>query len=244
MLRRTLYNSLSSNILTDVSILSAPKGLEIDRFYNVIHNHSPNYMDIGLEGTGSKMNPRLSYPFVKKVLGNHPSIRGVYVLNPKEPQHYPMISFKTSISSIFMKKMENTTVKEMTDTFKTLDSFPDSYKKLYVTCLNECPYAGPIDLDIALHKICKFYHTYNFDEISLCDTCATLTYEDLSYLMVSLVVLGIPKSKIALQLGLNKHSEMNVQFAHKYGIRKWDVVGDDFGSLRGVLTYNMFRKWI
>jgi hypothetical protein len=173
------------------------------------------------------------------------SLLGIYKMDPEPPiDKYPMISYRTSISQVYQKKTENMTIKETKEKFESLKKIPYSYKKLYVSCLNECPYAGPIDIDLTLHEICKYYHNYNFDEISLCDTCASLTCEEFMNLLVSLVIFGIPKSKIAIQLSLNQHSIENVRFARNYGIHKWDVVADDYGGLRQILTYSMIQKWI
>jgi len=249
---RTLTCSSSkpimNNILTDVSLITGSHDSSIDRFHNVITNHSPNYIDTGKRTNGEKslVNTGLMYSYTQDFLNNKShSISGIYKMDPEDPiEKYPMISYRTSISPIYQKITENMTIKETKKKFEVLKKVPYSYKKLYVSCLNECPYAGPIDIDLALHEICHYYHKYNFDEISLCDTCASLTDEDFGYLLISLIMFGIPKSKIALQLCLNEHTRHNIRFARNYGIHKWDVVANDYGGLRQVLTYSMFQKWI
>jgi hypothetical protein len=253
---RTINNSFTpftQKILTDVSLITCSHTSSIDRFHNIITNHYPNYIDTGKKTNNGKslVNTGLMYSYANAFLQINnknykcDSLLGIYKMDPEEPiDKYPMISYRTSISSTYQKKTENISIKETKQKFESLKKIPYSYKKLYVSCLNECPYSGPVDLDLTLHEICHYYHKYNFDEISLCDTCASLTDEDFSYLLVSLVLFGVPKSKIALQLALNKHSIHNVLFAKKYGIHKWDVVADDYGGLRNILTYSMIEKWI
>jgi hypothetical protein len=246
------------NILTDVSLLTCSQDSAIDRFHNIITNHSPTYIDTGKRTIGDKtlVNTGVLYSYAHDFLDIYKkldknknykcdSLLGIYKMDPEDMEDkYPMISYRTSISPIYQKKTENITLNETKTKFELLSKIPYSYKKLYVSCLNECPYAGPIDIDLTLHEICRYYHKYDFDEISLCDTCASLSYEEFTNLLVSLVIFGIPRSKIALQLAFNQHSMDNVRFARNYGIHKWDVVADDYGGLREVLTYNMIQKWI
>ena len=245
---------VTKKILTDVSLItSSQDSSSIDRFHNIITNHSPTYIDTGKKTDKGKslVNTGLMYSYAHDYLQTKnktykcDSLLGIYKMDPQPPiDKYPMISYRTSISPVYQKKTENMTMKETKEKFEALSKIPYSYKKLYVSCLNECPYAGPIDIDLTLHEICKYYHKYNFDEISLCDTCASLSYEEFTNLLVSLVIFGIPRSKIAIQLALNQDSIENVRFARNYGIHKWDVVADDYGGLRQVLTYSMIQKWI
>lgn len=249
---RTLTKSLNTSryVFTDVSLIAGSQSPSIDVFHNVIFNHSPNFIECGKNKKEKNLtNNESIYPyaldFLKKnvKLEKYP-VSGIYMMDPEEPGEYPMISYRTSISSIYQNKTENISIEDTKKKFETFNDNAHSYKKLYISCLNECPYGGLIDIDMTLHEICRYYHQYNFDEISLCDTCASLSFEELKYLLTSCFIFGIPKSKIALQLSLNEYSMENVWFASNYGIRKWDVIADDYGSKRGILTYNMIQKWI
>lgn len=167
----------------------------------------------------------------------------LYVTSPNEPEKYSHISFWTSLSSIYQNKTENLTIKQTKQLLKKTDT-NNIRKKLYVSCVNECPLTGPINIDYTLHELCRYYHQYTFDELCLCDTCGSLTFEDFKYLAWTLRVFGVPKSNLAFQLRMNKDSKQILQYGYTNGFLRWDVVGDFDGSKKGILTYEQIEKWV
>lgn len=209
---RTLHKPL---ILTDISLLYSRES-PIDQFHKTITNRQPHKIQL--------INESL-YDYAKeyfKQRGQTPPL--MIVPSPKNPAKYSIISYKTSMSPIYQIKRENITVEETKTTLKCLNNqAPDAYKKLYVNCLTECPYSGPIDVDYTLYELCQ-YHKYGLDEITLCDTCGKLDYENFRYLVSCLIYFGVPKSRIGFQFRMTADFPYIRRYAQENGFLKWDVV--------------------
>jgi len=141
------------------------------------------------------------------------------------------MSFITSVSNIF--QLQNTqkslldTKREFEDMFIALQREPgyETYrKKLYISCISECPLAGLIDIHTIIEEL-QFYHThYQFDELCLSDTCGTLTYTD----FVTIVENSqIPTSMFSLHLHVSPTNMTNVEnillYCFSNGIHRFDV---------------------
>jgi hypothetical protein len=165
-----------------------------------------------------------------------------------ETNSLPMVSYRTSISNIYQMKTEN---KSVVDTKKDLsllvNNTKNQRKKLYVSCINECPINGPIDIHYTLHEVCRYFHNYAIDEITLCDTCGTLSFDDYVYLIEAMYLFGIPKSKIGIQLRYTHKNKENtkdiVQYACEYGFLNMDVIADVFSKSGDIITYDFVYTW-
>lgn len=244
MLRRTntQIKLVKNIILTDVTLLQQNNTVCIvDKFHKVITNHRPEYMDLGkvIKAMDNWSFHNYANNYLEKRDIQTPKL---YVTSPNEPEKYSHISFWTSLSSIYQNKTENLTIKETKQLLKT--ELNNTHKKLYVSCVSECPLTGPINIDYTLHELCRYYHQYTFDEITLCDSCGSLTYEDFKYLAWTMTVFGVPKSKIGFQLRMNKDSKQIVQYGYTNGFLRWDVVGDFEESKMGILTYKNIENWL
>jgi hypothetical protein len=157
---------------------------------------------------------------------------------------FPMVSYRTSISNRYQMKTEN---KSVLDTKKELCLLANQRTKLYVSCINNCPIVGPIDIDYTLHELCRYYHNFAIDEITLCDTCGTLSFDDYVYLIEAMYLFGIPKSKIGLQLRYTHKNKENtkdiIQYACEYGFLNMDVIGDVFAKSGDIITYDFVYTW-
>lgn len=135
------------------------------------------------------------------------------------------MSFLTSCSSGFQKKNVNKTLEE---TKEDLDKIfevlkkpenQDIKKKLYVSCITECPVEGKIDMDYILHEILRYNVLYELDEICLSDTCGTLTYEDYKYILDTLIYFGVWRTKIGIHLHVDKSNEYEMSKIIKYSLK-------------------------
>uniref|UniRef100_A0A6C0HI10 Pyruvate carboxyltransferase domain-containing protein n=1 Tax=viral metagenome TaxID=1070528 RepID=A0A6C0HI10_9ZZZZ len=164
-----------------------------------------------------------------------------YVLIPSISKLLPAIhagmkhlSFITSVSNVFQLKNTNMTLQQaksqFSQIFEMLDGEPDreSYvKKLYISCINECPISGKIDNDFVISEILSYNTQFSFDELCLSDTCGTLLYDDFAYITETIHVFGVPLSKISLHLHVSSTNLDNLEnilrHCFRKGIRKFDV---------------------
>lgn len=230
----TPLNKVSSRyikpgILTDVSLLSTREP-DIDQFHRIITNNRPHKIELGNE---------FLYDYAKKYFKERKQVSPILIVSsPKNPNNYPLVSYKTSISPIYQIKTENITLEETKIQLKhVVAKTPQSYKKLYVSCLTECPFAGPIDIDTTLYELCLYYHKYGINELSLCDTCGKLDYESFRYLVSSLSHFGIPKSRIGFQFRMTADFPYIRRYAEEYGYYKWDVVDSPIHRKNRVISY-------
>jgi isopropylmalate/homocitrate/citramalate synthase len=119
------------------------------------------------------------------------------------------------------------TKSELTEINKILRSKSKYKKKLYISCINECPLLGRIDIEVALQEILSYYQQYDFDEICLSDTCGSLQFRSFKELVIKLQREEVEFSKFSLHLHINFESKTNLEriicFAIRSGILRFDV---------------------
>lgn len=188
-------------------------------FHRIMEEESPSSIEIG-----SLVSPHVlpimgdsleMYDYVKRYLETTDSTTDVYLLIPSFAKletairhgvtHY---SFITSVSEEFQKKNTRKTLAETKDELgrivETLSaSDTETRKKLYVSCINQCPIRGWIDDDFIVHELLHYHTAYAFDEICLSDTCGTLTYDHFEYVVDTVMHFGLPASKLSLHLHVN-----------------------------------------
>ena len=244
--RTVLYRNILP-ILTDVSLRDGlqtekaadwPLSKKQDLYHKIVTTYSPEYIELG-----SFANPKLlpimgdTVPMIKYA-DDYKRIRGIYsdhyVLVPTlnklgdaMSNNVTHMSFLTSMSNAFQKKNVNRTIKETDAELKTICKMLDESvrKKLYISCIAECPLSGPLDIDVVLHNICQYHYQYSFDELCLSDTCGTLKFEDFKYLVESMYLFGVPKSKIGLHLHMRNIEEVKqiIRYALQNGLVRFDV---------------------
>jgi len=243
-----------SPILFDVSLRDGLQGANPTdwptskkrEYLNTIHSkYYPQSMEIGslcsykilpiMEDTLEVYNYALS-AFKEKNANTN-----AYVLIPSSSKLLPAInygmkhlSFITSVSNIFQLKNTNMTLNkvktEFSKIFEMLNVEPDQeiyIKKLYISCINECPISGKIDNDFVISEILSYNTMFSFDELCLSDTCGTLLYDDFAYIVETIHLFGVPLSKISLHLHVSATNLENLENILRYcfrkGIRKFDV---------------------
>lgn len=169
-------------------------------------------------------------------------------------------SFITSVSNAFQIKntrkdleYRKTELKEM---LSTIDEFyPECNTKLYVSCVNECPFTGLIDKDFIIYEILTSYVNTNIDEICISDTMGTLRSADFEYIVDGLIRFGLAKNRISVHLHVdesNATDAKNILFAcFCRGINQFDVsilseggcsVTMNRTQMKPNMTYDFFYK--
>ena len=209
-------------------------------FHKIVNTYSPANIEVG-----SFVNPKIlpimsdTKPMIK-FANDYKRLYGVsnnvYAVVPSMSKLHEALnnnlthfSFLTSISNAFQIKNVKQSLKHTKEDLAlmtyVLKYLPGIHTKLYISCINECPLNGPLDINIALNEICKYHHNYNFDELCLSDTCGTLTFDDFKYLVESLYLFGVPKSKIGLHLHMKNMDEINkiVRYSLQNGYVRFDT---------------------
>jgi hydroxymethylglutaryl-CoA lyase len=170
------------------------------------------------------------FPKTLKICVLVPSYKNLEEALDNKVEH---MSFLTSCSNSFQKKNVNKTLagtKEDLDKIFEVLKKPENQgvkKKLYISCISECPIEGKLDLDYILHEILIYNTKYELDEICLSDTCGTLTYEDYKYIVETLIYFGVLRSKLGLHLHVDRSNEVEIKNIVNYSIKndisKFDV---------------------
>ena len=168
-------------------------------------------------------------------------------------------SFITSVSNEFQicnnKKSIKDTKEEFSKIFEMIIREPGSrmfQTKLYISCINECPFVGKIDNDTVINELLFYYNNYTFDELCLSDTMGSLKSDDFIYIIQKCRELGINISKISLHLHVKNHNIENTErilfYSFSNDINKFDISCLETGGCAvtmksGIvsnLTYDMF----
>jgi isopropylmalate/homocitrate/citramalate synthase len=253
---RELYNKISP-ILFDVSLRDGIQGANpIDwstskkrEVFNTIHTkYQPQCIEIG-SLCSYKLLPIMAdtrelhaYAISTFTASHKEPLRNTYILIPaiskiRTAINYGMthFSFITSVSDKFQLKNTNMTLQQVKSDFakmfENLKGEPngDKYKKkLYISCINECPISGKIDNDFIVREILSYNSDeFSFDELCLSDTCGSLLYDDFTYIVETIHYFGVPLSKISLHLHVSETNLENLEHILRYcfraGISKFDV---------------------
>jgi len=165
-----------------------------------------------------------------------------YMLVPNIPMldvaianNIPNISFITSVSDVFQHKNTRKTIAEtkrdfdaMFASMQKLDYYKDMNRKLYISCIDQCPLTKRNDISYIAKEINEYHEKYDFTELSLSDTCGTLEPTRFDELMsLCLLQYGIPVSKISLHLHVSNSRKGAVKRiiknAFDLGIFRFDV---------------------
>jgi hydroxymethylglutaryl-CoA lyase len=217
---------------------------KIDIFQKIMNQYNPQSLEIG-----SIVSPKIM-PIMEDTLEFHKEINSILqssTVNPMNPNIYVVVpntntlatamdhgvqhySFLTSVSEYFQYRNMRKTIKQTKDDFaKSMEMIknPNSKKKLYISCINQCPIAGRIDNDWIVHELLDYHKKFAFDEFCLSDTCGTITYDDFEYIVDSITYFGLQSSKISVHLHVSPKNTDNIKQILKYCFRnkinKFDV---------------------
>jgi len=192
-----------------------------------------------------------------------------YVLIPNKQQLVNSIhmgiknfSFITSVSNNFQCKNTRMTLSENYSNLNNMmqylhNSSIQKYNvKLYVSCINECPFEGKIHTHNIVSEIFSL-SLLNFNTICLSDTCGSLTHEEFIDIIENIKKVGIDTKKLSLHLHINPDNEAEcekiVHCAIDNGIIEFDVsainsggcsVAMDKTKLLPNMSYEQYYKFL
>jgi hydroxymethylglutaryl-CoA lyase len=144
----------------------------------------------------------------------------------------PYISMITSVSDEFQKKnikrsLVDTKLELQQMCGLTRQNLPNTYLKLYISCINKCPIVGPISTDTIVGELLCYSDYFDVDELCLSDTCGTLSAADFKAIVDLATKYGVPVEKLSVHLHMTANTETEVQkilfYCFDKGIRKFDV---------------------
>ena len=218
-----------------------------DLFHKIINHYIPSRMEVG-SLSSPKIMPVMAdslymYVYSRNTLYNKYScftdppiqsmllIPGMSQLETALQHGVDCVSFISSVSEEFQQKNTKKTLTqnklEILDMCNYIrDSDPETYIKLYLSCINECPIKGKIEVAEIVKEL-EDYSRFSVDEICLSDTCGTLEYTTFKILMERVKEKGIMPSLLSLHLHVYPGKEDNVKsilyYCFQNGIHKLDV---------------------
>ena len=137
-------------------------------------------------------------------------------------------SLITSVSNSFQEKNIKKTLLQTKQEISTIlyeklnitknPSLEPFFKKLYISCINECPITGKINNNFIIKQILDYHFNYfnNIDIICLSDTCGTLQPHDFEYIIDNCLQIGLPVSNLGIHLHTNEQNKHNtIEILHK-----------------------------
>lgn len=250
-IKRDIYKSLNP-ILFDVSLRDGIQKANPEKydtkmkkhiFHHIFEKYAPQKIEIG-----SMVSPKV-LPIMADTINLHE-----YTMNFIDEKCSPMVpyvlipnnmhlqnalcngmynfSFITSVSNAFQLKNTRNTIIQTKVELKLMENSLNCYRrthnrKLYISCINECPLTGKIDNDFIVKELLYYHNNYDFTELCLSDTMGTLTYEDFEYIVDTVLYFGLPPSKLSLHLhvSLANADEIKQILYHCFDkkINKFDV---------------------
>jgi len=186
-----------------------------------------------------------------------------YLLIPNKNMHkialynnIENMSFITSVSNEFQKKNTNMDLDKTKKELKYMINNTTGFKKLYISCINECPISGVLNTNLIINELLE-YIKYPVNEICISDTCGTLSYQTLKEILDAVIPIanltGHSITKLSLHLHKNKNiNETNniIKYCVNNYIYKFDVsyiegggcsVTIDNNTLNDNLSYHNFE---
>jgi hypothetical protein len=189
-------------------------------YNNLIENQEPDYFEISsIVSNKIGLNVFSDYDKLFKLINNDkknflliPSLSKLSLAFDINTKYFSLI---TSVSNSFQikntKKNIFQTKFELTNIFNKIKNYSNeknisTMTKLYISCIDYCPFEGKISLDFIIDEIIYYYHTFQPDIICLSDTCGNLTIQSFKLIVDMLIDKKIPLDKISIHLHINKNS--------------------------------------
>ena len=240
--------TLRDGLQSEKKIYSVKEKYEI--FKNIVKYHNPESIEVG-SIVNSKILPQMknSIELFNYIEENNKDsiipIPDLYMLVPSEKSlkiamenNINNFSFITSVSDEFQIKNTNSSLNEtrnniskMINTVKKNTFLGNNHKvKLYLSCIEECPISGYIDIGYIIEEIMYYYvnHKNDISEICLSDTCGTLRFDTFKHIIdILLLIHNIDLSKFSLHLHVNDNNIGNISniinLAYNQNISSFDV---------------------
>ena len=237
--------TLRDGLQSEKKIYSVKEKYEI--FKNIVKYHNPNSIEVG-SIVNSKILPQMknSIELYSHIIKNNDEsiMPELYMLIPSEKSleiamknNINNFSFIASVSEAFQikntkKNLDETkqSIHRMIKTVKENHIIKNNKIKLYISCIEECPISGYMDIEYIIEEIMYYYVNYrnNLSEICLSDTCGTLRYDKFQLLMnILLFRYDVDISKFSLHLHVNDNNMENmsniINLAYIKNISSFDV---------------------
>jgi len=280
ILRNAIYNKIQPKLfdvtlrdgLQNANVENFPVSKKMELFDTIVTKYMPDSIEIGSLAS-PKVLPIMSDTLVVSDFVEHyfdtnknalRKIPDIYVLIPSFKKielalrhSIKNMSFITSISDKFQERNTQKTVAETKREFYQIESRlhqePGSQafkKKLYVSCINQCPISGLMNEQFIINEILHYHQVYTFDELCLSDTMGTLTRDRFKSILDTCLEIGIPQTAISLHLHVRNENMENLEqilfYAFSKRINKFDVSMIQMGgcSVNGIacenLSYELF----
>ena len=204
----------------------------------------------------SKINENIEYPLPYILVPN------LHKFNIAIKNNVKNLSFITSISNVFQIKNTNRSLQQTKIDFKTvfetLNREPDVHEyhtKLYISCINKCPFFGIMQNDYIINEILYYYEHFAFNEICISDTCGELTFVDFKNIMEKCRFFGTNFERFSIHLHVSLENIENLEkilfYCFENNINKFDVSYLETGGcsvtmkkkvLHNNLTYDLFYE--
>jgi isopropylmalate/homocitrate/citramalate synthase len=249
---RELYNKINP-ILCDVTLRDGLQNAKVENyptehkkkvFQNIMKSENPPKIEVG-SLTSYRILPIMKdsieiYKHAVEYINREKLNTDVYLLVPSlsklniainsKIQNY---SFITSTSNAFQLRNTCRTLDRTKEELKTMferlgdTSIQNTKKKLYISCIDQCPIVGKIDKGFIVNELLYYNENFNFDEICLSDTCGNLSFENFFYIIENATYLGIPVNKLSIHLHISNENMENIKKILKYcfenEINKFDI---------------------
>ena len=249
---RELYNKINP-ILCDVTLRDGLQNAKVENyptehkkkvFQNIMKSENPPKIEVG-SLTSYRILPIMKdsieiYKHAVEHINREKLNTDVYILVPSlsklnlaiknKIQNY---SFITSTSNAFQLRNTCRTLDRTKEELKTMferlgdTSIQNTKKKLYISCIDQCPIVGKIDKEYIVNELVYYNTNFNFDEICLSDTCGNLSFDNFFYIIENATYLGIPVNKLSIHLHISNENMENIKKIMKYcfenEINKFDI---------------------
>lgn len=118
------------------------------------------------------------------------------------------ISLITSVSEKFQLANTRKTLNQVKSDIKYISSNFQGKTKLYISCIDECPLAGPIDHSHICDQILWYWSNCQIKNLCLSDTVGTLTQKSFVSIVDQLNHQGVPYESLSLHLHVGKESDI------------------------------------
>lgn len=241
------------------------KVFSLDEKKNLLHQIIKNNPQTKNIEVGSIVSPKILpqmkdsielYKYAETKYPNH----NFYLLIPNKNKfeiaiknNIKNLSFISSVSNSFQIKNVNKNISQTNEELYNLtQKIPLNIKtKLYISCVDECPIDGKLNLDRIGHYLNNNLH-FDIENICISDTCGTLSFDNFKYIIDNLNAEKLKKVSLHLHNENNPDLVNIINYALKHNIYLFDVsliksggcsVTMNQDKLQNNLTYDFFKKY-
>jgi len=285
-IRKAIYNRINP-VITDVSLRDglqgmSPEAINLSEKISIFHDIHSNNIATNIE-VGSIVNTKYvpvmsDVPTLYNYCGEfiddfytnyrpklHIIVPNLKYLKKACKQNMNHFAFLSSVSNDFQKRNANMSLVQVKNELDRMVDYlninnVEGYKKLYLSCVDTCPFQGKIDNNMIGNEIVYYSEMGSFDEICLSDTCGQLSLKNFKEIVAICQSEKIQMSKISLHLHVspyNNQLENIIRYALNNKIHRFDLSllsgggchmtleeENSFQNLNYELFYSILAKYI